>query len=195
MSSLYHFLLFYSWIVVVHRRRPVVGWLFLFVVSRRYYMECNNKDEGICLVMYQLTNQHVYPTEQDCKNCNKCSPPKTLNDFTRAKSSELLVKQGKPPLYKGYGPGTRLKRLLAWFIETPPDCDCEHRSQLMDAWGVAGCQANFSTIVQWLDEAALINRINITRMGIAAIVESVLITSWMLDNQLPQERGGLITTD
>jgi hypothetical protein len=144
---------------------------------------CPNKDEERCLVVYQLTNIDFYPTAEDCSNCSKQNKPQALNDYTKAVSSELLVEAGKPPLYYGQGPGTRLKNLIGWFIETPPGCDCENRSQIMDAWGVKGCRNNLNTIINWLDEAALLKGINITRLGIKALVESVLYVSILLDRQ------------
>lgn len=138
-----------------------------------------------CLVIYQLSGVSVPPTPRECNSCSRCVPSQSINDVTKAIASELLVQDGKPPLYSGNGPGTRLKNLISWFIETPPGCDCENRSQIMDAWGVEGCRINIKTIITWLVEAAMMRDITITRMSIHALIESVLIVSSILDSQHP----------
>lgn len=52
------------------------------------------------------------------------------------------------------GPGTELKKLLQEMgVYAEEQCGCEHRMQLMNAWGVDGCKAQRSVVVGWLQEA------------------------------------------
>lgn len=49
------------------------------------------------------------------------------------------------------GPGTALMKLLADLGLSPTeDCDCQEKMELMDAWGVAKCRFNRTTVIQWL---------------------------------------------
>jgi hypothetical protein len=53
----------------------------------------------------------------------------------------------------GQGPGTELKRILAfWGIVATPSCACHARADEMDARGPDWCEANQPTILGWLRE-------------------------------------------
>lgn len=55
----------------------------------------------------------------------------------------------------GYGPGTRLKAILAALgINPQPSCDCNAKALLMDKQGVRWCQENRDMIIGWLREGA-----------------------------------------
>jgi hypothetical protein len=63
------------------------------------------------------------------------------------------VAVAKPPITKG--PGAELKKLLAKIgIHAAPGCSCNQRAAMMDARGVAWCEANTDEIVGWLREEA-----------------------------------------
>lgn len=146
-------------------------------------LEITDDYSSTCLVVYQLCGVHITPTPRECSSCTRCEESQKINEVTKAIASEILVQDGKPPLYSGNGPGTRLKNLISWFSETSPDCDCELRSKIMDAWGVEGCRINMKTIIGWLVESANFYNISITRVAIHGLIESVLFTSLLLDNQ------------
>lgn len=168
--------------------------------------KCKYLDEGQCLIVYQLSGMSVYPREEgreetfhslittkehsvpqlSCSKCSKHDPPQNVNDYTRCIASEVLVQKNLPPLYTGNGPGTRLKNLLYWFVDTPPGCDCASRSAIMDAWGVVGCRHNKNQIIHWLDESAQLKGIKVGKTAINCLIESVLFTSTILDYQQKQ---------
>jgi hypothetical protein len=53
------------------------------------------------------------------------------------------------------GPGTELHKLLAKFgIHMASGCACRARMTQMNKWGIAGCEQNVETIVEWMKEEA-----------------------------------------
>ena len=66
--------------------------------------------------------------------------------------------RSKNPIVPIYvGPGSELKKLLAWGFEASAKCKCEEREQLMNQWGPQGCKNNMETILIWLKQAAQMN--------------------------------------
>jgi hypothetical protein len=53
-----------------------------------------------------------------------------------------------PPVVAG--PGTELKKLLAWFSPPRGSCQCEIHRYTMDVWGPARCRERRATIIQWV---------------------------------------------
>jgi hypothetical protein len=140
---------------------------------------CKHLDDDNCLIIYQITSTPHYPTPEECAGCSRCASPQTINEVTTSIANKILIEQNKPTLYTiGHGPGTRLARTISWFMKVPPDCDCEDRSRIMDAWGVEGCRLNKKTIVHWLDESAHLMNIRTTRMAIELIVNILLSTPY-----------------
>jgi len=156
---------------------------------------CKYKDiDGHCIVVLQLANDYVYPSPQECDTCRKCNHTKEeiqrvghleshkdggVNDYTIYQAS-LLGVHLRPDLI-GKGPGTILKTVISWFVETPPGCDCEHRSKIMDLWGYEGCRANEKTIRSWLRESARIHCKYVPDVVITSILKGIL---W-LEIELP----------
>lgn len=136
---------------------------------------CPNKDiEGYCVLITQITTEEYYPTQEDCRSCSQCDKPQTINELTTLVSNRILTELGRPTLYKGLGPGTRLARIIKWFKRKPPDCDCEDRAAIMDAWGIEGCRLNKKTIVHWLEESAHAADKPLTRLAIEGIITALL---------------------
>lgn len=149
---------------------------------------CKYKDvEGYCIVVLQLANDYFYTTPEECDKCRKCNLSKDdmirhghlelpkdggVNDFTIYQAS-LLGVHLRPDLI-GRGPGTILKTVISWFVETPPGCECEHRSKIMDLWGYEGCRANEKTIRSWLRESARIHNKYVPDVVITSILKGVL---------------------
>lgn len=53
------------------------------------------------------------------------------------------------------GVGTELMLLLKEIgVEASPNCPCHERARQMNAWGIAGCEENRATIIEWLKESA-----------------------------------------
>lgn len=54
-----------------------------------------------------------------------------------------------------HGPGTELKLLIAWFgYKAGSNCKCTEHANQMDNMGIAWCEENTDTIVEWIEEAA-----------------------------------------
>lgn len=143
--------------------------------------------EEHCIVVYQLSSDYFYPTPQECETCRKCNHTKEdfkraehlelhkdggINDFTIYQST-LLGVHLRPDLI-GKGPGTVLKTVISWFVETPPGCECEHRSKIMDLWGYEGCKHNEKTIRSWLRESARIHAKFVPDVVITSILKGIL---------------------
>ena len=52
------------------------------------------------------------------------------------------------------GPGSELKKMLAWFARSSTACDCDSHAETMNEWGADGCRENIDTILDWLMEEA-----------------------------------------
>jgi hypothetical protein len=48
------------------------------------------------------------------------------------------------------GPGSELRKMLAWFARPSDTCKCETRAETINDWGVEGCRTNLDTIIEWL---------------------------------------------
>jgi len=61
-----------------------------------------------------------------------------------------------PPPPPQIGPGTELESINreCFGIEPNADCVCSQKINQMNVWGVAGCRANFWTIVGWMKDGA-----------------------------------------
>ena len=57
------------------------------------------------------------------------------------------------PFFPQIGPGTELKAMLDSIgVHSKPGCDCEGKSREMNRLGVAGCRAQFWTLVGWMKD-------------------------------------------
>lgn len=151
--------------------------------------KCKHLDEDeSCLIIKQLTGEEHYPSQKECVACSRCHEPQTVNEITSALSNKILIKLDRPTLYKiGHGPGTRLKKSIAWFIDKGTCDGCEEKSKIMDAWGVAGCKRNTKTIIHWLAESAHLNNINITRIAIEMILIVLLNSPYRTSEKASNE--------
>ena len=60
-----------------------------------------------------------------------------------------------PPPEIPDGPGTELKKMLAWLgITAAPGCRCNQRAVTMNLWGADECERRIDEIVAWLKEEA-----------------------------------------
>lgn len=131
----------------------------------------------VCIIVQQLTNDYRYPTPEECSFCTRSEPGQSVNIVTLSISNRMLAEKNLPTLHTGPGPGTRLKKILDWWISTDPDCGCEDRALIMDAWGVEGCIINKRLIVMWLKESANLKGLRIPRQAIEFAVDALLLTS------------------
>ena len=74
------------------------------------------------------------------------------------------------------GPGSELKKLLAWFARPSDACQCETRADTMNDWGVEGCRENLDTILDWLMEEAQLRKLPHGRFT-RAIARSLVLTA------------------
>jgi hypothetical protein len=73
------------------------------------------------------------------------------------------------------GPGTELKKLLAKFKITPAaNCKCNQHIHEMNQKGVAWCEQNINTIVDWLHEEAQRANLLFTTIGAKILIKRAI---------------------
>jgi hypothetical protein len=129
---------------------------------------------GYCRIAQELSGGLKCSTTPEA--CEKCStlPDKYSPNQVTAGLAVYAMKQQHPekvpelvqllkPLFQvgkpedidtTPGPGTELKKILAWFAVDTPTCECLSRARLMNTWGPQGCRNNMDTILLWLEEEA-----------------------------------------
>jgi hypothetical protein len=134
-------------------------------------------DTGTCNIISELATIPHYPSPEECRGCNRCSRPRSVNEVTRSVANSLRLEAGLSPLLDTPGgPGTKLAAVLSWFAPTDPKCGCEERAAIMDAWGVEGCKENITTILHWLRSAAHAANIPYSEIGTKIILNSIFLT-------------------
>jgi hypothetical protein len=129
--------------------------------------------EGRCSIASTIASMPISPTPRECELCKQCQPPQSVNDVTR-----MLAHRTNPDLYNHErGTGTRLARLLSWFVTRPTSCNCGDREQIMNMWGPDGCKENKRTILGWLRESALDNGYPYNEMVISIALNVVIENS------------------
>lgn len=129
-------------------------------------MECPFLAGGRCGVASQVAGRDVTTTPGHCDFCTlQAKPPRAVNQVTVSLAIHA-VRDDKPLMQslirehsqllriERQGPGTELKKLLAWFAVESDSCQCESHATQMDAWGPDGCRERMDTIVGWLLEEA-----------------------------------------
>ena len=129
-----------------------------------------------CDVAGRMAECDVRTSTKACDACNRDQNPQAINVVTiglaivhrkRRKQAvasltrllkNYLPESSAPETLKitayAPGPGSELKKMLAWFARPSESCNCETRAETMNDWGVDGCRQNFETIVDWLMEEA-----------------------------------------
>ncbi len=136
----------------------------------------NLTNDNRCQVAGHLADCSVQASPSGCRACSECSNPQAVNLVTigmaivNKRRRNLNVDELKT-LLKSYlpnqeehttlriaaykpGPGSELRKMLAWFARPSDTCKCETRAETMNDWGVEGCRTNLDTIIEWLLEEA-----------------------------------------
>lgn len=130
-----------------------------------------------CGVAEPMAGCHVRTSATACDACQSDANPRAINVVTigmalvhrkrLGKSTDELkqmltnyLPEAEPPTLRinAYrpGPGSELKKMLAWFARPSESCQCETRADTMNDWGAEGCRQNLDIIVDWLLEEAQI---------------------------------------
>ena len=129
-----------------------------------------------CEVATQIAECNVRASAAACEACQSDDNPQAVNVVTigmaivhrkrlKKPTSQLqrLIENYLPEIepattfkINAYrpGPGSELKKMLAWFARPSESCNCETRADTMNDWGADGCRQNLDTIVEWLMEEA-----------------------------------------
>ncbi len=114
----------------------------------------------------------VQASSSGCRACSDCSNAQAVNlvtigmaivnkprrnqnvDELKTMLKSYLPDQEEPTTlriaaYKP-GPGSELRKMLAWFARPSDTCKCETRAETINDWGVEGCRTNLDTIIEWL---------------------------------------------
>jgi len=138
------------------------------------YLDAGNR----CRVATQLADGDVRASTAACQACQANDNPQAINVVTIGMALVQRKRFGKPTdqlkkLLDNYkpdtqqpvslrigdyrpGPGSELKKMLAWFARPSDACQCESRADTMNDWGAEGCRQNLETIIDWLLEEAQI---------------------------------------
>jgi len=133
-------------------------------------------NDNRCQVASKMAQCAVKATASGCEACQQDSNPQAVNLVTIGMALVECGRRHKPTdelktLIDNYlpdrqspisfklaayrpGPGSELRKTLAWFARPSEACNCETRAETMNDWGVDGCRANLDTIVDWLLEEA-----------------------------------------
>ena len=131
---------------------------------------------NLCDVAGRMAECNVRTSTKACDTCQRDQNPRAINVVTIGMAIVNRKRRKQPvatltQLLKNYlpetvepvtlkiathgpGPGSELKKMLAWFARPSESCNCETRAETMNDWGVDGCRQNFETIVDWLMEEA-----------------------------------------
>lgn len=84
-------------------------------------------------------------------------PGQTPDPTRRKKTCWEKQKAGELPNLNlpGYGPGTELKKMLAWWgIHETKTCKCHEHAVIMDRWGADKCEQRMDVILGWIKAEA-----------------------------------------
>jgi len=129
-----------------------------------------------CEVASNLAVCTVRASARGCIACQQDTNPRAMNVVTIGMALVQRKRLGRPTrelkiLLDNYkpdsqpvvslrigdyrpGPGSELKKMLAWFAHPNSSCDCDSRADTMNDWGADGCRENIDTILDWLMEEA-----------------------------------------
>lgn len=132
---------------------------------------------NVCDVARRMAGCNVRTSAAACRSCQQDRNPQAVNVVTIGMALVHRKRLGRPSddlrtLLKNYlpesgprtlrigsfrpGPGSELKKMLAWFARASDTCNCETRADTMNDWGTDGCRQNLDTIVEWLMEEAVL---------------------------------------
>lgn len=133
--------------------------------KKKMLTHCDYLEEDHCTLATMLADKPIPTTPEICAGCQRCQNPMDTNEVTLGLAG---IK------HSDRGVGTTLANIISWFIAKPEGCACPDREQVMNAWGVEGCEKNLSTILAWLRESAQINGHNYSEFMIKAVVVSII---------------------
>lgn len=147
-------------------------------------MKCHFLQDEVCGQASRMAGAPVETTEKACSVCLKQAT--RLNHVT---ASLALSKVPRPiPEKKKYltqllkvinpwpeGPGTELKKLIAWFHVSDGDsCKCNDRILKMNRWGPDQCEKNMDTVIRWLRHSAATHGIPFYEIGVRLLVKKAI---------------------
>jgi len=162
-------------------------------------MHCPHLDaDNRCRVATQLADCDVSASAAGCQACQVNDNPRAINVVTIGmalvqrkrlgkSTAELkkLLDNYKPDAPQAVsfrigdyrpGPGSELKKMLAWFARPSDACQCETHADTMNDWGAEGCRDNLETILDWLMEEAQLRELPHGRFT-RAIARSLVLTA------------------
>lgn len=134
--------------------------------------------DNICHLASTMAHEPIETTPEICRGCSRCDHPQDINEVTLALADIKDVE---------HGPGSRLQKLISWFISQPTDCNCPNRVKLMNSWGVEGCRREKATILGWLRESALDNNYAYSEFMIAAVLNAILLIPYSDKSRHPRK--------
>lgn len=98
-----------------------------------------------------------------------------LELYDPRKNTALPTLSATPRIQTSGGVGTELARILSWFgFSKDADCKCGERAAEMDRRGVAWCEVNTETILDWLADSARERKIPFVRFAASLAVKAAI---------------------
>jgi len=154
-------------------------------------MICKHLQGTQCLVATQLCGFDAETKIETCEACSKQDRPQQENLYTLGLAGVAIAKNGrnlsdfpdilekiKRNLPSAKGPGTELKKLIAWFYS--PDkkkCKCATRIAKMNRWGPDECEKRIDTILRWLKHSARINKVPFFEPAVKLLIRKAIKNS------------------
>lgn len=139
------------------------------------YPNCEHRHDNECDIATLIANEPVQVRSIHCLGCLAC--PTRVNDITKQLAIEINPTLSTPER----GVGSRLGKVISWFISQPRNCNCPDRIEIMNMWGPELCRTNKSTILGWLRESALDNDYPYSELFISGLLSVIISVSERLD--------------
>lgn len=136
-------------------------------------MECNHRNNNICMISSNIAGKTCYVNESVCIACIKEKNPQSENKVTISLAirnsdnnhanyllnnwSEVLFDNSKlKNILDDDGVGSQLWRMLEELgIKHNSNCECLSWAERMNKWGPQGCREQFKEITEHLKKSAL----------------------------------------
>lgn len=148
---------------------------------------CTYKESTTCNILKRLTNEQSISiiSDEDCKDCQLCNRPKTINEFTICTSLRRILetdrfeqkRHGKlvTAVNSVIGPGSTLHRKIEFLASKK--CGCETKVMLMNEMGPFACRDDIATILGWLKDATVLSGLPFVELTIKRLVEEAISDS------------------
>lgn len=144
-------------------------------------MTCCNLKNGLCVPASEIAGIDVLAHDSTCIACKLQPKPMQLNGVTKGLAVATLIVAKLPvpdsiQILGETGPGTELRKLIAWFpVPKKSECrSCKSLELKMNRWGPAKCSQKIDYILGKLEIAAKRRSVPFVRFAVKILVETAI---------------------